>query len=157
CLFLQKYNYWGIAVVALSAAEVLRRPREVFAGLRTAFRMVDWSAWLGGQFRRPLNYVIVALLGISAAAILNNGLWVELGGRRFGFKETRLIVNAAYVLILVRLAAWWWPAGRDAVARLCGDAAATLFTWAAVPVLVWLAMPFRLQYFLWYAGPGNNP
>src|SRR5581483_7933805 len=73
CLFLQKYNYWGIAVVALGAAELLRRPRAVFTGLRTAIRMVDWSAWLGGQFRRPLNYVIVALLGVSAAAILNGG------------------------------------------------------------------------------------
>lgn len=156
CLFLQKYNYWGIVVISLSIAEFLRRPREVLAGIGTAFRMVDWSAWLGGQFRRPLNYVILALLGVSAAAILNGGLFAEIGGRRYGFKETRLIVNAAYGLLLVRLAAWWWPVGRDAVARLCGEPFVALWTWAATPVLLWLALPFRLQYFIWYAGPGNN-
>lgn len=156
CLFLQKYNYWGITVVALVAAECLRRPREVLSDVRAGFRMVDWFAWLGGQLRRPLNYAIVALLGVSAAAILNGGLYVEVAGQRYGFKETRLIVNAAYVLILLRLAVWWWPAGRDAVARLCGEPVAALWTWAATPVLVWLALPFRLQYFIWYAGPGNN-
>lgn len=156
CLFLQKYNYWGIAIVSLTAAELLRRPREVLAGVRTAVLMVGWSAWLGGQFRRPLNYGIVGLLGISAAAILNGGLYVEISGQRYGFKETRLIVNAAYVLALLRLAAWWWPAGRDAVARLCGEPFVALWTWAATPVLIWLALPFRLHYFIWYAGPGNN-
>lgn len=156
CLFLQKYNYWGITVIALAATELLRRPREILSWIRTGSRMVDWSAWLGGQFRRPLNYVILALLGVSAAAILNGGLYVELGGQRYGFKETRLIVNAAYVLVLVRLAAAWWPKGRQAVARLCGEPVAALLTWAATPVLLWLALPFRLQYFIWYAGPGNN-
>jgi hypothetical protein len=156
CLFLQKYNYWGITVIALVATELLRRPREVLAGLQSAVRMVDWSAWLGGQFRRPLNYVILALLGVSAAAVLNGGLYVEVNGQRYGFRETRLIVNAAYVLVLLRMAAWWWPAGRDAVARVCGEPFVALWTWAATPVMVWLALPFRLHYFLWYAGPGNN-
>jgi len=157
CLFLQKYNYWGIAIVSLAAAEFARRPRAILTGLHTAFRMVDWSAWFGGQFRRPLNYVIVALFGVSAAAVLNGGLFVEVGGRRVGFKETRLIVNAAYGLFLLRVAAWWWPAGRDAVARLCGAPVVALLTWAAIPVQVWLLLPFRLQYFVWYAGPGNDP
>jgi hypothetical protein len=156
CLFLQKYNYWGITVIALSITELLRRPREILGWLRNAFRMVDWSAWVVGQFRQPLNYLILALLGVSVAAILHGGLYIELSGRRYGFKETRLIVNAAYVLLLVRLAAAWWPAGQDAVTRLCGEPVATLLTWAATPVLLWLALPFRLQYFIWYAGPGNN-
>jgi hypothetical protein len=156
-LFLQKYNYWGIAVVSLGLVEVLPRLRHVVAVAGAVVRVVPWGDWVRGQFRRPLNYAIAALLGVSLAARLNGGVSVEWGGVRFGFKETRLLVNAAYGLFLVRLAGWWWPTGRAAVARLCGEPWVALLTWALIPVQLWLLLPFRLHYFLWYAGPGNNP
>jgi hypothetical protein len=157
CLFLHKYNYWGIVVLSLAVTEFLRRPYAILQGLRDAARMVDWSAWAQTQFTRPLNYAITLLLGISVAAVLNDGIGVNVAGKRVEVRETRLYVHAAYALFLLRLAAWWWPVGRDATARVAGGPAVALLTWAAIPVQVWFLLPFRLKYFFWYAGPGNAP
>jgi hypothetical protein len=157
CLFLHKYNYWGIAVVALAATEVARRPGAILRGARDALGMVDWCAWLGAQLRRPLNYPIAILLGITAASVFNGGFVLEVFGLRWGVQNPRIYLYAAYALILLRLAVWWWPAGRVATARVAGEPAVALLTWAVIPVQVWFLLPHRLSYFLWYAGPGNAP
>jgi hypothetical protein len=157
CLFLHKYNYWGIAVVSLAATEILRRPRAILCGLRDTVRMVDWSAWARLQLARPLNYAIALLLGVSAAAILNDGVGVTIGGKQLEIRDTRLFIQAAYALLLVRVAVWWWPVGRAATARVAGEPVVALLTWGLIPVQVWLLLPFRLKYFIWYAGPGNAP
>jgi hypothetical protein len=155
-LFLHKYNYWVLVVVALAATECLRRPRELLALLGAAVRAVEWPAWLKAQLRRPLNYPIAALLGISLAAAVNGGIAVDLGAGRFEVRDTRLYVHAAYALLLLRVAAWWWPTGRAATARLCGEPFVVFLTWAAIPVQVWLLLPFRLQKFFWFSSPANT-
>ncbi len=152
CLFLHKYNYWVLVVVALGGTELLRRPREWFALLRGGVRMVDWSAWFRDQLKRPLNYVIAALLGISLAAWANGG--IALGS--FEVHDTRLYVSAAYALLLLRLAVWWWPTGRLAANTLVGEPAAKLMAWAAIPALLWLLLPFRLKTFFWFSSPANT-
>ena len=157
CLFLQKYNYWGITVVTLAATEFARRPRAILSGARAALRMVDWSAWLTGQVRRPLNYPIAILLGITVAATANGGIAFDLFGKHVEIVNTRLYLHAAYALLLLRVAVWWWPTGRAATVAVAGEPAVALLTWAAIPVQVWLLLPLRLNYFLWYAGPGNAP
>jgi Dolichyl-phosphate-mannose-protein mannosyltransferase len=151
-IFLHKYNYWVLVVVALGGTELLRRPQEWFALLRNAIRMVDWSAWLRDQFKRPLNYIIAALLGISLVAWLNGGIaltWFQL-------HDPRLYVSTAYSLFLLRLAIWWWPTGRLAANTLCGEPGAKVMAYAAILPLVWLLLPFRLKTFFWFSSPANT-
>jgi hypothetical protein len=157
CLFLHKYNYWGIVVVSLAVTELLRRPGAVLRGAGDGARMVAWPAWAKAQLTRPLNYAIALLLGVSAAAVLFGGVGLTVAGTRVEVRDTRLYVHAAYALLLLRLAAWWWPVGRDATARLAGEPTVALLTWGLIPVQVWFLLPFRLKYFFWYAGSGNAP
>jgi len=156
-LFLHKYNYGGMAVICLAVAETLRRPRALAASLRAAWAAIDWRGWLQAQLVRPLNYLIGVLLGVSAVAALGGGFTLQVGAVRWSVGETRLYVHAAYALLLLRVAVWWWPVGRAAAVRVAGEPAVCLFTWAAMPVELWFLLPFRLHYFLWYAGPGNAP
>jgi hypothetical protein len=58
--------------------------------------------------------------------------------------------------LLLRVAVWWWPTGRAATARLCGEPLVAFLTWAAIPVQVWLLLPFRLQKFFWFSSPANT-
>jgi Dolichyl-phosphate-mannose-protein mannosyltransferase len=151
-IFLHKYNYWVLVVVALGVTELLRRPWEWFALLRNAARMVDWSAWLRDQLKRPLNYIIGGLLGISLVAWFNGGIaltWFQL-------HDPRLYVSTAYSLFLLRLAVWWWPTGRLVANSLVGEPGAKLIAYAAIPPLVWLLLPFRLKTFFWFSSPANT-
>jgi hypothetical protein len=124
--------------------------------LRSAVRMVDWSVWIRDQFKRPLNYIIAALLGISLAAWLNDGFVIAVAGKRIEIRETRLFVSAAYSLFLLRLAVWWWPQGRLVANALVGEPGAKLIAWATIPPLVWLLLPFRLKTFFWFSSTANT-
>lgn len=156
--FLHKYNYGGLVVLSLAAAEVLRRPGAVIAGLRTVMAAVPWRLWLANQLIRPLNYVIAGLLVFSAVVAIAGGwAWEPVPGIRWEVRQTRLFVHAAYAVALLRLVVWWWSGGQAAAARLLGRPQVTLLTVAAVPVALWFLLPFRLHYFFWYAGPGNAP
>jgi hypothetical protein len=154
-LFLHKYNYWVLVVVSLGATELLRQPLMWLALLRSAVRMVDWSAWSRAQFKRPLNYIIAGLLSISLVAWLNDGIVLAVAGKRLEIRETRLFVSAAYSLFLLRLAVWWWPQGRLVANTLVGEPGAKLIAWATILPLVWLLLPFRLKTFFWFSSPAN--
>ncbi|HSQ55807.1 MAG TPA: glycosyltransferase family 39 protein [Gemmata sp.] len=156
CLFLHKYNYWVLVVLALTATEVLRRPREWLGLAWRGARMVDWPAWAKCQFRRPLNYPIAALLCVSLAAWIAGGLSIAVGGRQFEIRDTRIPLTIAYGIVLLRLAAWWWPEGRRAAIVLIGEAGTALVSWATIAPLVWLLMPFRLKTFFWFSSAANT-
>ncbi len=156
-LFLHKYNYWGLTVVGLFLTELLRRSGYYLTAARRMLAAIPWRQWLAGQRRRPLNYAILVLLALSGLIVWRGGLHVDWGSGHWGIRQPRLLVNAAYVLVLLRLGGWWWSEGRRWWRRTFSPSAVRLCEWGLIPPLVWLALPFRLQYFVWYAGPGNDP
>ena len=154
-LFLHKYNYWVLVVVALGASDLSRRPGEWFRFSMLALRMVDWSAWVSAQFRRPLNYPIALLLGVSLVAVLNQGVRIGIGDAGVTIRDTRLLVSVAYTLFVVRLM-FWWPTARTVLANLVGDAGVAFVKWAALPPMLWLLLPFRLKTFFWFSSAANT-
>ncbi len=155
-LFLGKYNYWGLAVAGLAAGHVLAHGRESVAAVVGVVRAIPWREWGAAQFRRPLNYVIVALASATVYTRMNGGLWVEVGGHTYGMNQPRVVLNVAYALLVARLGVWWWTQGRAAAARLYGEPAATLLGWTVIPPALWLVLPHRLNYLFWYVGPNNS-
>jgi hypothetical protein len=156
-IFLEKYNYWVLIVFSLSTWHFMAHPRQLLAIAGRALRMVDWSAWLAGQFRRPLNYLIAAFLSWSAVVMVRHGTSGEPDGWVNGFRECGAGIQYAYDVFMLRLALWWWPAGRTAAIALCGEPVVKLVNWAGIPAMIWLLLPFRFHCFLWYSSPANKP
>lgn len=156
-LFVHKYNYWGLVVLALASYEVLRHQsqwRQMIAAAVSWLRRRHWSHLLP---RHPLSLLVVLLLVISLAIWCCQGLRIQIGDWRWSIQRPRLLIEAAYGLFLLRLALWWWSRGRRLVELHWGVAWRTLLEWSGIPVLLWLALPFRLHYFVWYVSPGNDP
>ncbi|MCS7270899.1 MAG: hypothetical protein NZ703_07425, partial [Gemmataceae bacterium] len=156
-LFLHKYNYWGLTIVALIAHQIGWQAPSAKRCLSIVLAALPERKWLYRQLTHPLHYLILALLVVSGVIWYLQGVYLGLGPWHFEIHRPRLLIETAYLLFLVRLLGWWFRSGRRAVQRHAGEAWRTLIEWAGLPVLVWLALPFRLHYFVWYAGPGNNP
>jgi hypothetical protein len=64
------------------------------------------------------------------------------------------VIGAAYVVLFLRLAYWWWKEGRAWAGRLDGRLQ-KLLLWHAGPVAVWFLLPKHLSYFVWFLSPAN--
>lgn len=156
-LFLHKYNYWGLVALSIGVHEIIQHRKIVF---RYAFQILSYiicRKLLVYQLKNSINYIILTLLTTSLIIIYLDGISITILGYRVGIQRPRLLIQTAYILCLIRLGMWWSRRGRHTVEQQCGIHHRKLLEWATVPPLLWLALPFRLQFFVWYAGPGNNP
>jgi hypothetical protein len=146
-LLLHKYNYWLLAVLALVGAEATARGRAYLAWARQALPGLDWRRLARGELRRPLNWLLALLLVVIAAVFLRGPRPLAIGGRALRIYPPGNILNAAYVVLLCRLAWAAWPWGR----RLAGlDARLrALVGWHLVPAALFFALPRHLAFFLW--------
>ena len=156
-LFLHKYNYWGLVVFSLGIHEAIRNRKIVLQYTVQILNYIIGKKFLVRQSKSLVNYLILTLLILSLIIIYCNGISMTIFGYRIGIQRPRLLIQAAYILSLIRLGMWWSTRGRYTVEQQCGLPQRKLLEWATIPPLLWLALPFRLQFFVWYAGPGNNP
>jgi hypothetical protein len=153
-LFLHKYNYWLLVVLALVAATALGRfdavrqwPSRLLAG-------IDWRKGLRGQWRQPLNYVLAVLLALVGIIYWRGERPIELGGRSLSVFPPHNFIHAAYVVLFLRLIPVWRRGGRAWMDGL--DArAAQVVRWHLLPLAFWFLLPKHPSYFLWYISPAN--
>jgi len=158
-LFLAKYNYWMLVVFAILAAEITTRPRIYRTLLADAVTGIDWRGLLAAEVRRPLNYLLAAILAVLAYVLATGGTTLALGGQRVSLRSPHNLVHAAYAVVLLRLALAW-QAHRAAVLKRLDPRARPLIAWHLWPLAVWFLLPKRLSYFLWYLSPaqaGEHP
>jgi hypothetical protein len=148
-LFLEKYNYWLLVVLALLAAEGCTRGRLYYQTCRDFVRRFDWRRWSKEQLRHPLNWAAALLLLGSAGACLYQDRPFDLRGRSISLYPPHNLIHFAYVLIFVRLAVWWWRQGRY-WARRIDNRLRQVLLWLVCPIAVWFLLPKRPSYFLWY-------
>lgn len=156
-LFLHKYNYWGLVVFSLGIHEAIRHRKIILQFTIQILSHIMCKKFLVGQSKNLVNYLILSLLIFSLIIVYHDGISMTIFGHRIGMKKPRLLIQLAYILSLIRLGMWWGTRGRYTVEQQYGFALRKLLEWAAIPPLLWLALPFRLQFFVWYAGPGNDP
>jgi hypothetical protein len=147
-LFFQKYNYWLLVVLALSAAAMSAQRDDVLRAIRQFFARIPWEAWLRAQFRHPLTYVLPPVLALLAFSYLHGGT-IQIGGQRITFDAPYNLVHVTFILLLARVLPWWRKSGREAVNRL-GPPLPQLVAWHVYPLCAWFLWPQRLGYFLWY-------
>jgi hypothetical protein len=157
-LFLHKFNYWGLVVITLGLHQYWRHRHLVYQPLSSVISSgLQHPSVIYSYIKHPISLVIIVLLVISLMIWYNQGLQIRWGYWHWSIRQPRLLIQAAYILLLLRIGLWWFQHGRQIVSQRLGPAGRTLLEWGSIPVLFWLALPFRLQYFLWYAGPGNDP
>ncbi len=153
-LFLHKYNYWTLTVMAMVATEVSLHPRARLQFVWHIVKGIDWRRRLLGQFRRPLNYVLVAILAVVAAILRHGDHPILWNGQELSLFPPHNFIHAAYIVFFVRVAFWWWKEGRAWCARLDGRVR-QLITWHVWPVAVWFLLPKHLSFFIWFLSPAN--
>jgi hypothetical protein len=153
-LFLHKYNYWLLVVLALLAAECLARPAWWWQGLRGMLQHTDWRGWLVAQLRHPLTYVLALLLLVSGIVQVRGDRPVFITGKSIGLYPPHNILHAAYVVLFLRLWGWWRSGGRDWVSTF-DDRLRQVVVWHLCPLALWFLLPKHPSYFLWYLSLGN--
>ncbi len=154
-LFVEKYNYWILVVLALAAAELAARPRFFWNWLCVTVSNLDGRRWAWAQLRYPWTYAMAGsllLIGVVARHGDRPFVW---GDQRISLYPPHNLIHVAYVLVFLRLAAWWWRAGREQVRRL-DDRVRQVILWHVCPVAVWFLLPKHPSYFLWYLSLANS-
>ena len=154
-LFLTKYNFWVLVVLTIAGAEFTRRPGEHFRRWVAICRSVNWRLWLSRQIRRPLNYGLLALVGLMSAIWLSGGWTWNVAGRPIEMRTNINLITFAYAIVLLRMIGWWRNGGRDWMRERFGAKGVAFVYWHLVPVSVWFLMPQHLWWFLWYSSPAN--
>ncbi|HTU18683.1 MAG TPA: hypothetical protein VMG10_11530 [Gemmataceae bacterium] len=148
-LFLEKYNYWLLVVLALLAAEGFSRPRLYVEAIRNLLRGIDWRRWTATQLRHPLTWAVVFLLLASAYVYQHGEPPFHVLGHSISLHPPHNVIHLAYVLLFLRLAPWWWRQGRLWTRQL-DNRLRQILLWLVCPISVWFLLPKHLSYFVWY-------
>ncbi|MHB1422754.1 MAG: hypothetical protein ACYC3I_06065 [Gemmataceae bacterium] len=148
-LFLEKYNYWLLVVLALLASEGFSRGRLYWCAFRSVVRGIDWRFWTAAQLRHPLTWAATILLLASAYVYQHGERPFPVWGRSLSLYPPHNLIHLAYVLIFARLAQWWFRHGRLWV-RQFDNRLRQIVLWLACPISVWFLLPKHLSYFVWY-------
>jgi hypothetical protein len=148
-LFLEKYNYWLLVVLALLAAEGITRWRLYLDAARDLLRGFDWRRWTATQIRHPLTWAIAFLLVVSAYVYQQGEIPFQVAGQSLSLYPPHNLIHFAYVLLFLRLTSWWWHQGRLG-ARQLDNRLRQILLWLVCPISVWFLLPKHPSYFLWY-------
>ncbi len=148
-LFLEKYNYWLLVVLALLAAEGCSRGRLYWDALRRELHGIDWRRWTTTQFRHPLTWAAAVLLLASAFVYQHGERPFRLFGHSLSLYPPHNLIHFAYVVMFVRLARWWWRQGRQWTRQL-DPRLRQIVLWLICPIAVWFLLPKHPSYFVWY-------
>jgi hypothetical protein len=156
-LFFHKYNYWFLALVALTTVEIASHRAACWDFMRAAAAGIDWRRWLHAQARRPGNYLLAAVLAILAALAFHGPIVIPLINQLVIHSPYNLI-HVADIILFVRMARWWFRERAVWKARL-DNGFRQMLAWHGLPIAVWFLLPRRLGYFLWYllANNGETP
>ncbi len=154
-LFLHKYNYWLLVLLAVAASETLYWRRELLQAGRAYFDAVDWRGVIRSQLRTVSNYALLVVLGLVVAIQLHGDRPFIWRGRELTVFPPHNVMQIAYWIVFIRLLVWWRNAGRvwtDSVdVRL-----QQVIRWHLWPAAWWLALPKHVGPFVWYLTFGNR-
>lgn len=148
-LFLEKYNYWLLVVLALLAAEGCNRWGVYWKIARTLLHGIDWRTWVAGQLRHPLTWGIALLTLASAFVFLHGERPFRWAGHSISLYPPHNLIHVAYVLFFIRLAQWWRVEGRQ-WARQLDPRLRQIILWLLCPLALWFLLPKHPSYFVWY-------
>jgi hypothetical protein len=176
-LFLHKYNYWMLVVLALAVTTLLDQSTARWRAWWGVVRRFDLRGWLASELRRPSTLILVALVAVIGGVLAHGPRPIEWGAWSFWLFPPHNIIHIAYVIVFIRLVVWW-RSGRVLSPDVDGGSLASQMTrwrqsgsaraahvdawcrpviaWHLWPLAVWFLLPKRLGYFLLYVSPTNT-
>ena len=159
-LFLEKYNYWTLAVLGLLTdwltSEAARKQLLEYATrLKSRLQNGEGRRWFVRQAQRPLNYLLVALTALIAVIITVPWNDTTLFGTRVLLQPPANLITIAYAVLLVRLRPWYRHVGRKSIEQ-SSHCVRALVAWHVCPVAIWFLWPQHLYSFLWVNSPAAN-
>jgi hypothetical protein len=147
-LFFHKSNYYVLVAIALLAAEFLARRQLYVTAGRDLLGKIR-AGWLRSQLRQPANYLLLALLVLTAAIFLRGPQPLVIGERSLRIYPPYNILTIAYAIWFVRWLLWWRRTGREWNRQL-DPRLGQMVLWHAWPVLVSFLLPGHIKDFFGY-------
>lgn len=164
-LFFWKYNYWLLATLAIMAAEMGARRRELWSvasraaeGARSFIgvpRSIEARELLTALARNSLLLIACAILGFGTLVLFRGPTTLPLGAWTPSFDRHHGIMHVGWIVLCIHAAMWWRRSGRTSLARW-SPSDRTLALGLAVPIGIWFLIPKRLGGFLWFLSPLNS-
>jgi hypothetical protein len=154
-IFFLKYNYWLLVFAGVLLGEFSRQPRVYLAiAKRYLSVLAHRDLWLR-QLRRPMTYVILALVGVILFIAAVRHRPVEIFGRTHIWHSAENVVSVTYWLLFLRFWRWYRREGHQEVATW-DIRWQQAFRWHGLVVAWYFLWPKRLSYFVWFLSPFNN-
>ena len=152
-LFFEKYNYWGLAIIALSLTHILQHRNEYIVRVRLWWQHAP--RFVGAIALDPAVLVCTALVCFVLYIYWAGLQKIIVFGWQISVYPPENLITIAYAILYGRLAVAWFR-HRQAIDAALGVAGRTIFYWHFLPVTVSFLIPRRLSWFLWVAGPTNT-
>lgn len=147
-LFLEKYNYWMLVMLALGAAELAGwRAADWQRALALLSR--DWWNIIRRELRAPLTWLCCALAGLAMAIFILEPAPLQIGGQPVSLYPPNNLITLAYAALFFRLLM------SRPLTHISAPALRQLTLWHALPIAIWFLLPRRLSAFAWFVGPFN--
>jgi hypothetical protein len=153
-LFLHKYNYWALVVLALLLHEAFVWRREIISRWRSLLSFSRLQGWCAPQWGRPSTWALAGLIFLIVGVYIRRDRPWGLGKLSVSLYPPSNLLTVLGVVLALRLWVWWRRVRREQVARLDPRLRSLLF-WHAWPAAIWLLLPGHLYGFLWYLSPAN--
>jgi hypothetical protein len=153
-LFLLKYNYWLLVLLALGVSETWSWRQRLWSAGWTVLRAVDWRRLAWTELSRVSNWAILTILVATGVVYARGDRPLVILGREIGLYPPFNLLQVVYWIAFVRLLVWWRSAGRtwaDGLDVRVGH----VIRWHLWPVAWWMALPKHIGPFLWFLSPSN--
>lgn len=153
-LFLTKYNYWLLCVVALIATSATLAPLTRTQAQRIFATIAPIGLCLGRALRGPVGISGILALALAAMIFVHGPTSIEAFGQAVSLYPPNNIITLGYALLLAALVIELRSKAAFAVLRDM-TIARVLALWHGLPVALWLLLPDRIASIAWYLGPSH--
>ncbi|MDE2484643.1 MAG: hypothetical protein KGL32_05255 [candidate division NC10 bacterium] len=153
-LFLLKYNYWALTMLALLLWEAISRYREHIGRLQHHWSQKDLQALLSRELRHPVGLGLAGIIGVAVLLLLTGGWEFFWAGQRIKVKASLNLAYIFFVLLCMRAAVICWR-NRFTLRSLVGNRGMQLIRYHLLPVTAWLLWPEKLKHLLQFLSPTN--
>jgi len=154
-LFLEKQNYWLLAVVSLALAVVSEAPRDWLARTRQLIAEIPARDVVRNSFKDPLLIAFAVVCMLILGLLLKGPTVVSVFDHRISLYPPGNLMAAAWALLLIRITILWYR-HRAVFNDRIAPAGRAMFYWHAVPIGCFLLLPQRLGFLLFFVSPANS-
>jgi hypothetical protein len=152
-LFLHKYNYWLLVLLALATSRIAERPGQWWRWIRQA-KGWDLRGWGSKEVRHPLTLALAFFIALSLVFTVRGPRPLSILDHRISLYPPHGLIHIAYILLFLRGLGWWRSGVREWTDGLSAPAQEVV-RWHCWPAAVWLLLPRHPSNFLWYLSPSN--